>query len=178
MTRVLVAGVGNIFLTDDGFGPEVIRNLTGRQFPPGWHVKDFGIGALHLAYTLLDGYDVLVIVDAAPRGLTPGTVSLIEVDPCAQVEEVPVLDGHSLSPTAILGSLGSLGGRVQRALVLACEPADVSEGLGLSEVMARAVPVALAALADLVVAVGQQELGQQELGQQELEQQIVEEVSR
>jgi hydrogenase maturation protease len=173
MTRVLVAGVGNIFLTDDGFGPEVIRNLTGRQFPPGWHVKDFGIGALHLAYALLDGYDVLVIIDAAPRGLAPGTVSLIEVDPSAKVEEVPVLDGHSLSPTAILGSLGSLGGQVQRALVLACEPADVSEGLGLSDVMAQAVPVALAALADLIV-----ELAREEPGQQEVEQQTVEEVSR
>jgi len=66
--RILVAGVGNVFLRDDAFGVEVVRLLAERPQPPGVKVRDFGISGVHLVYELLNGYDLFVLVDAAPRG--------------------------------------------------------------------------------------------------------------
>jgi hydrogenase maturation protease len=146
--RMLVAGVGNIFLTDDGFGVEVAARMAGRPLPDGVELVDFGIRGVHLAYQLLDGYDVLVLVDAAPHGQAPGTVSLLEVDQ-AQVTtsasavsegESPLVDAHGLEPGAILSMLGSLGGQVSEVYVIACEPESVDEGIGLTAVVQAAVP--------------------------------------
>ncbi len=151
--KALIAGVGNIFLTDDGFGPEVLRQFAGRELPAGFTAVDFGIRGVHLAYELLAEYDVLVLVDAAPHGTAPGTVSLLEVDPAAigtASEEGPLLDAHGMEPVAILRTLGSLGGRVGRIYLLACEPAVTAEGMGLTQAVAAAVPAAVEALLRLV----------------------------
>jgi hydrogenase maturation protease len=163
MTRVLVAGVGNIFLSDDAFGVEVVRQMAGTPVPEDVDLIDFGIRGVHLAYQLLDGYDVLVLIDAAPRGQAPGTVSLLEVpleqvaDPAGAVAagSAPLVDVHGLEPASILGMLGSLGGQVAKVMVVACEPESVAEGLGLSAVVAASVPRAVAlveqVIADLCV---------------------------
>lgn len=161
--KMLVACVGNIFLSDDGFGVEVARRMAGTPRPEGVELVDFGIRGIHLTYQLLDGYDVLVVVDAAPRGHAPGTVSLLEVDPATRAAEggaevaaavsngeAPLLDAHGLEPNAILRMLGSLGGQVRRVLVVACEPATVSEGLGLSPAVEAAVGPAIAAVEKLM----------------------------
>ena len=151
VNRILVAGVGNIFLSDDGFGTEVVRAMAGRALPEGVEVVDFGIRGVHLAYQLLDGYDLLVVIDAAPRGSAPGTVSLLEVDQ-AQVPsaaaavtggEAALVDAHGLEPGAILAMLGSLGGQVRRVLVVACEPVTVERAWGSAHAVAAAVPSAI-----------------------------------
>lgn len=156
--RMLVAGVGNIFLSDDGFGVEVVSRLTRTPRPPEVDLLDVGIRGIHLAYQLLDGYQVLVIVDAAQRGREPGTVTLLEVDQ-AQIEdaaaeiaggEAPMLDAHGLEPGAILRMLGSLGGAVERVLVVACEPVSVEEGIGLSDPVQAAVAPAVALVEQLM----------------------------
>ena len=146
--RVLVAGVGNIFLGDDGFGPEAARRLATRPLPPGVRVVDYGIRGMHLAYDLLDGYDALVIVDAVPRGGRPGDVVVLEVGP----EDLGTgdFDGHGMEPTAVLASLGSLGGRLPRTFVVGCEPADVAEGIGLSPPVAAAVDRAVEVVTGLL----------------------------
>jgi hydrogenase maturation protease len=158
MTRVLVAGVGNIFLSDDGFGVEVAQRMIGEPLPQGVELVDFGIRGVHLAYQLLDGYDVLVLIDAAPRGRAPGTVSLLEVDQC-QFDDpagtiaaggAPLVDVHGLDPGAILSMLGSLGGRVGKVLVVACEPETVEEGLGLSASVRAAIPEAISLVKQVI----------------------------
>jgi len=156
--RVLVAGVGNIFLTDDGFGSEVVRRMAGEELPASVEMVDFGIRGVHLAYQLLDGYDVLVVVDAAPRGHEPGHVSLLEVDPADVADsaqavsdgQAPLVDAHGLEPAAILSMLGSLGGTVARVVVVACEPASVEEGIGLTEPVQAAVPRAIEMVRELM----------------------------
>jgi hydrogenase maturation protease len=162
---MLVACVGNIFLSDDGFGVEVARRMAGRPRPDGVELVDFGIRGIHLTYQLMDGYDVLVVVDAAPRGHAPGTVTLLEVDqssmdPAAGAAaaaavtngEAPLLDAHGLEPNAILRMLGPLGGRVRKVLVVACEPATVEEGLGLSPEVQAAVGPAIDLVEELMAA--------------------------
>jgi hydrogenase maturation protease len=139
--RVLVAGVGNIFLGDDGFGSEVARRLAVEPLPASVRVVDYGIRGMHLAYDLLDGYDGLVIVDALPRGNPPGTVVALAVGP----EDLGdgELDAHGMAPTAVLGSLGALGGSLPPTYVVGCEPAELGEVLGLSPAVEAAVPRAV-----------------------------------
>jgi hydrogenase maturation protease len=147
--RILVAGVGNVFLRDDAFGVEVVRLLAERPQPPGVQIRDYGIRGVHLVYELLDGYDLFVLVDAAPRGEVPGTVSVLEVElPSPQAQ--PVIDAHSLTPDAIFGLLSSLGGHSGRNLVVACEPAEVDAGMGLSDPVREALPHAVRAVEEIL----------------------------
>jgi hydrogenase maturation protease len=139
---VLVAGIGNIFCGDDGFGVEVAHRLARRQLPDGVRLAEYGIRGVHLAYELLDGYDTLVLVDAVPMGAAPpGTVAVIELDmddvaatPCG-----PAIDAHSMTPATVLATLAHLGGRVERVLVVGCQPKDLGERIGLSAPVAAAV---------------------------------------
>jgi hydrogenase maturation protease len=149
--RTLVAGVGNIFQRDDAFGVEVARLLAGRPVQDGVQIKDFGIRGVHLVYDLLDGCDLFVLVDAAPLGHQPGTVTVLEVEPADAAARAPaVLDAHGLAPDEIFAMLTSLGGRPGRSLVVACEPADVSPGLGLSEQVQAALPHAVQAVEEIL----------------------------
>jgi len=147
-TRVLVAGIGNIFLGDDGFGSEVARVLAGQQMPAGVRVTDYGIRGMHLAFDLLDGYDALVIVDTVPSRGSPGALHVFEVGP----EDLGdgELDAHGMAPTAVLASLGSLGGALPRTLVVGCEPATVEEQIGLSAPVAAAVDRAVDTVRSLI----------------------------
>lgn len=146
--RLLVAGIGNIFLGDDGFGVEVVSRLLRRPAVAGVKVEDFGIRGVHLAYELLDGYDVVVLVDALATGEAPGTLSVLEPDPAA-AEGTP-MDAHSMNPMAVLAMLADLGGSVGRVLIVGCEPAEIAERIGLSQVVAGAVDGAVRLVEELV----------------------------
>jgi hydrogenase maturation protease len=158
--RVLVAGVGNVFLSDDGFGVEVARRLAGRELPAGVEVADVGIAGMHLAYRLLDGYRALVLVDAFRHGEPPGTLYLIEHDLDGPADDAvfdaPRFDAHGMEPAAVLSMLDRLAEGigvdrpVGRVLVVGCEPASVDEGIGLSEPVAAVVDRAVEAVVELV----------------------------
>lgn len=124
--RVLVAGIGNIFLGDDGFGVEVVKRLAGRRLPDGVEVKDFGIRGMDLAYALHDDYDLVVFVDAASRGGEPGTVYLIE--PEIEEDGEVSLDTHGMNPVKVIKLSRALGARPTRTLVVGCEPRVVVSG--------------------------------------------------
>ena len=150
---VLVAGVGNIFLGDDGFGVEVARRLSAEQLPENVRVADYGIRGVHLAYQLLDGYDTLILVDAVSRGEPPGTVFLIEPDlgPGTPLDGVaPAMNAHDLDPASVLGLVRHLGGRIDRVLLVGCEPERTDESIGLSEPVQRAVDEAARLVRSLV----------------------------
>ncbi|MCW2762170.1 MAG: peptidase [Marmoricola sp.] len=137
---ILVAGIGNLFNSDDGFGPEVVRRMGGRA-DADVRVVDYGIRGMHLAYDLLDGYDALVIVDAVPRGDSPGEVTVLEVGPDDLAHED--FDPHGMNPVAVLASLDSLGGTLPPTYVVGCRPASTEDGIGLSEAVEAAVPPAV-----------------------------------
>jgi hydrogenase maturation protease len=137
--RVLIAGVGNLFLGDDGFGPEVVRRLTQTALPPGVRAVDYGIRGMHLAYDLLDGYDALILVDAVPAREAPGTVTVLEVSDLG----VDDFDPHGMNPVAVLSSVRRLGGTLPPTYLVGCAAADADDGIGLSAPVEAAVPVAL-----------------------------------
>jgi len=151
---VLVAGIGNIFLDDDGWGVEVANRLAPLPMPEGVRVADFGIRGVHLAYELLDGYETLVLIDAMPMGEAPGTVAVIEADvPVAATgnqDEGTFVDAHSMNPGVVLALLAGLGASVQRILVVGCEPDDLDDGIGLSPAVAAAVDDAVDTVRELV----------------------------
>ena len=124
--RILIAGVGNIFLGDDGFGVEVVRRLAGRELPEGVEVVDFGIRGLDLAYALQDDYELVVFVDATPRGQEPGTVYLIE--PEIEEDGGVSLDTHGMDPVKVIKLSRALGAGPTRTLVVGCEPQVVVSG--------------------------------------------------
>lgn len=162
-SRVLVAGIGNMLMSDDGFGVAVVDRLTGPdapELPAGVEVVDIGIRGMHLAYQLLDGYTGLLLVDTCERGGTPGELYLLEHDltasrtPDGDESPVGVPDAHGMTPDAVLALLASLAtasgldpaAGLRRVLVLGCEPASVDDGIGLSEPVAAAVPKAVRAV--------------------------------
>jgi hydrogenase maturation protease len=152
--RVLVAGIGNIFLGDDGFGVEAVRALTARPLPAHVETADIGVRGVHLAYRLLDGYDTLVMVDATGRGSAPGTLHVIEPEDTGAPAPP---DGHRMTPDAVLALLGTLCASTgadppRRTLVVGCEPARLDEGIGLSPPVAGAVPRAVRLIGELLAA--------------------------
>jgi hydrogenase maturation protease len=153
--RVLVAGIGNVFLGDDGFGVEVVRRIDRAALPPCVDVADYGIRGVHLAYELLDRrHHTLIMIDAVPLDGPPGTLAVLEPDP-QDGPGVPALDGHGMNPQAVLHLLATLGGEVDRVLIVGCRPADITERMGLSRPVAAAVDEA----ARLVTRLARQAVG-------------------
>ncbi|QGM94969.1 hydrogenase maturation protease [Methylocystis rosea] len=156
MTSILVACVGNIFNGDDAFGVEVARRLSQAKLPDGARVIDFGIRGIDLTYALMDGYDAVILVDAAQRGEAPGVVSVVEPDPIAAGDSIPedlALSPHELDPAKVLRLVSALGGHCRRVLLVACEPLTLGgdEGvMGLSEPVAVAVGVAAETVEELI----------------------------
>jgi hydrogenase maturation protease len=134
--RILVAGIGNIFLGDDGFGVEVVRRLAGANLPESVKVADFGIRGLDLVYALQNGYETTILIDAYPHGQPPGTVSLVEPDlTTLDSGEGAFLEPHSMHPLNVLRMATAMHGPLKRVLLVGCEPATLGgeEGhMGLS----------------------------------------------
>ncbi|GIJ71623.1 hydrogenase maturation protease [Virgisporangium ochraceum] len=160
--RILIAGTGNLFLRDDAFGTEVVRRLAAGGLPPHVRAVDYGIRGTHLAFDLLDGWDALVLVDALPDTGEPGALRVLEVgtDDLGTDDLGPggLPDAHGMDPGSVLAGLGALGGRLPRTVVVGCQVADVTEGIGLSAPVAdavdRAVTTVRALLRSMVVGTG------------------------
>jgi hydrogenase maturation protease len=159
---VLIAGIGNAWLKDDGFGGEVIKSLTERDLPDDVVVLDFGTGGLDLAYEVMRGYDALILVDVSRQGGEPGTLYLMEPERdevAAGIEDGEIIDPHSMDPQTVLRFVKTVGGWPGKVVVIACEPMAVEEmGLGLSDSVRasvdRAAELALKTVADLRVEAG------------------------
>jgi hydrogenase maturation protease len=148
--RLLIAGVGNIFLGDDGFGVEVARRLVGADLPDWAHVVDYGIRGMHLAYDLANGYEAMILIDATARGGTPGTIYVIEPDLTVDAESQPLFNAHGMQPDVVFSMLGMLDAGAREVLVVGCEPANVDYGIGLSAPVQGAVDAAVRIVLDLV----------------------------
>ncbi len=144
--RILVAGVGNIFFGDDGFGPEVVRALETDRFD-GVTIEDYGIRGVHLAYELTSGYDRAFLIDAVPRGGAPGSLYVLEPDP-RETSGTP--DAHRMDLESVFAYVRTIGGDLPPVTIVGCEPASAQEGIGLSEPVAGAVRLAVDLVRQLV----------------------------
>jgi hydrogenase maturation protease len=155
--HILVAGIGNAWMKDDGFGGAVAERLGERELPPEAAVFDFGTGGLDLAYEVMRGYDALILVDVSRQGGDPGTLYVMEADPDdveAGIEDGQHINPHAMDPQTVLRFVKSLGAWPGKVVVVACEPEVVEEmGLGLSapvsEAVERAVELVLSTVEEL-----------------------------
>jgi hydrogenase maturation protease len=155
--QILVAGIGNAWLRDDGFGGEVAKQLTERELPEGVTVMDFGSGGLDLAYEVMRGYDALILIDVSRQGGEAGTLYVMEADADdvdGQIEDGQMLNPHGMDPETVLRFVKYVGGWPGRVMVVACEPETVEDvGLGLSDAVrgsvAQAADVAMQTIEEL-----------------------------
>jgi hydrogenase maturation protease len=155
--QILVAGIGNAWLRDDGFGGEVAKQLTERELPDGVTVMDFGSGGLDLAYEVMRGYDALILIDVSRQGGDAGTLYVMEAevdDVDGQIEDGQMLNPHGMDPETVLRFVKYVGGWPGRVIVVACEPESVEDvGLGLSgpvrASVARAADVVMETIEEL-----------------------------
>ena len=141
--RILVAGIGNIFLGDDGFGVEVVRRLQQRNLPEDVRIVDFGVRGLDLVYALQDGYETTILIDAFPHGQAPGTFSIVKPDASEfAVSPGNLVDPHGMHPINVLRMAKAMNGTLNEILLVGCEPSTLGgdEGhMGLSEPVENAV---------------------------------------
>ena len=152
--RVMIAGVGNMFMKDDGFGGAVIKKMLHKKFPEGVEIKDFGTGGLKLAYDLMRGYDGLILLDASSRGEKPGTLYVIEPDQNdinPNLEEGGPIDPHGADPATVLRFVKSIGSWPGKVIIVACEPEVVDDfDIGLSEPVNAAIEKAVEMVEEIV----------------------------
>jgi hydrogenase maturation protease len=167
--NILIAGIGNIFLGDDAFGVDVAQALQMRELPEGVTVKDFGIRGFDLAYALLDPWDTVILVDAMPRGETPGTLYAIEPNMEAigcPTNPAATMDPHSMDPVRVLTLAASIGTITTCVLVVGCEPQDFGEELegrmGLSAPVRAAIDEACDMVLQLVNRIIAKKMGKPE----------------
>ena len=142
VAQILIAGVGNSWLRDDGFGGEVAQEMLKRELPDGVSVLDFGTGGLNLAYEVMRGYDGLILVDASEQGEAPGTLYVMEADEesvTQGIEDGEMIDPHAMDPQSVLRFVRTVGGWPGKVMIIGCEPEEVDAGYGLSETVAGAV---------------------------------------
>jgi hydrogenase maturation protease len=157
--RILVAGIGNVFRSDDGFGCEVARRLSGLAWPGGVRVVDYGIRGMHLAYDLLEHWDALVIVDAVPDRGQVGAVLVMDIGPEDVAQGGPV-DAHGMDPATVLATLAALGGSLPpRTLLIGCQVAETADGMGLTPAVEAAVDEAVGATCAVVARLRPLEVG-------------------
>jgi len=145
---ILIAGIGNIFLGDDAFGCEVVRQLSFRKLPEHARVIDFGIRSYDLACALTDDYQAVILVDAASRGEMPGTTFLLEIEDSdlKRLNHSTTFDAHSMNPVCAIQMAQSLGDIRAKMFLVGCEPTvskDTTGEMGLSQEVSQAIPGAL-----------------------------------
>ena len=151
--QILVAAVGNLWLRDDGFGSAVARRLRECEQPSGVSIADFGTGGLDLAYEVMRGYDALVLVDISKQGGEPGTLYVMEADPESVetgIEDGDLIDPHDMNPQTVLRFIKSVNGWPGKVMIVACEPAEIDSGLGLSPAVEAAVERAVDLVGDTI----------------------------
>ena len=143
--RILIAGIGNIFLGDDAFGVEVAQRLARRRLPDGVRVVDFGIRGLDLAYALLDDREAVILVDAVARGGQPGTLYVVEpvLEEAGDAAQPGMIEPHALTPDKVLRLARSQGANVKNVLVVGCEPGPLPVADDLQMEMSEPVRAAL-----------------------------------
>jgi hydrogenase maturation protease len=157
--KILIAGIGNIFLADDAFGVEVANRLATQSFPAGVRVTDFGIRGFDLAYALMEGYETTILIDAYPGEGEPGSLFVVEPDLAELNQGGPhagAVDAHAMNPVNVLRMAAGMGAQLKRILLVGCVPATLGpeEGqMGLSEPVAAAVDEAVKLVASLVTRV-------------------------
>lgn len=135
--KILILGVGNLLLKDEGVGIHVIRALENEELPPNVSLMDGGTGGLHLIAWIQD-YDRIIMVDATLDDNPPGTIRLIR--PRYATDFPPLMSAHEIGLRDMIEAM-ILTGKLPDIQLIVISAADINEvGMELTPVVEAAVP--------------------------------------
>jgi len=142
-TRIIIAGLGNELLRDDGVGVHLIRRLAEKP-PPGVTIIEAGTAVWHLVDMLHDG-DTLLTIDAMHTGRAPGTVVTLAGSEVQTIQRHNGAHGLGITEAMALNNI-----HPAEVVVLGIEPAEITYGTTLTEVVTQALPHAEEAVRRIV----------------------------
>jgi hydrogenase maturation protease len=148
--RILVAGIGNVFKGDDGFGVEVAHALSRCTLPADVDVVDFGIRGIDLAFAITGGCETVILIDALQRNGKPGTVCVIQPDEADLHGSAVAVQGHNLDPLSVLRWASEMVDELPTVYVVGCEPAEVPDENDLAEGLSPPVQAAVGTAVELI----------------------------
>jgi hydrogenase maturation protease len=155
MSKILVAGSGNKYRGDDGFGPHAVEALQREALAGDVEVRDVGMCGVTLATDLGD-YDLVIFIDAVQKGGEPGTIYKTEIK-AEEVQELHsdeekhafIYDIRESSLEDLLVYARAIGTLPPTTMVFGCEIQEIT----MSEKMTPPVAAAVPKVVDLVLAV-------------------------
>lgn len=139
MKKLLVLGIGNMLLTDDGVGVFAAQDLQKESWPENVTIMEAGTFTQDIFY-LFEGYDALLVLDIIHTGDTPGTIYRLSEEDLVQ-KESQRLSIHDIDLIDSLRMAEMLGGKKPSMKVLGMEPFDyTSWNIGLSEIASEKYP--------------------------------------
>ncbi len=137
--KILVMGVGNVLLTDEGTGIHILKELEKRNLPEGTQLLDGGTAGIDLRY-LIEETDHLVIVDSIDAGAEPGAIFKFKPDDLAVTSPGFAVSGHQLGLIDLL-KLDKIYGKLPRSVVVfAVQPKSLDWGLELTQEVKAIMP--------------------------------------
>jgi hydrogenase maturation protease len=135
--RVVVIGVGNLLLKDEGIGIHTLQALQETDLPPDVKLVDGGTSPDLISYTRAG--DRLIIVDAAKAGGEPGTIYRFRPEDLAE-EKGALTSAHELGVVPNLKLMPLLGNRPAEILIIGIEPKETDFGTELSAELRQKLP--------------------------------------
>lgn len=136
--NILILGIGNLLLRDEGVGIHVVQKMKEMELSPGIEVMDGGTMGLNLLY-YIENRDRVIVVDTVIVGDPPGTIYRFTDE--SLVQNKPMLrTAHGIDFTDVIKTAEMLGTKPKAIIFVGIEPSDMSEGIGLSEVIEKRVP--------------------------------------
>jgi hydrogenase maturation protease len=133
--KIVILGIGNVILRDEGVGVHAVRELEGRDLPPRVQVIDGGTALMDLL-TVIQEAERIIVIDALKGGGEAGTIYRVTPDDL-MAETERALSLHQVGLLEVLGMVKQLGGDPQ-VVIIGVEPKEISWGMELTpEVEAR-----------------------------------------
>lgn len=144
-SKVLIAGIGNIFHGDDAFGCEVVKKLGELDLPDHVEARDFGIRGFDLAFSIALPYELVILVDCIRAGTAPGTLIVME----PRIGLADKLESHPVTPASALEIAAHFPEKADRVVIVGCEPETSGFGDEMSDAVRRGVERAVGKVLEL-----------------------------
>jgi hydrogenase maturation protease len=139
--RLLILGIGNLLLGDEGVGVHIVRALQAEDLPPNTVALEVGTAFLDSIHEI-EKADRIIVIDAMQAGRAPGTVYRVPFEECAVPQRIASVHGFDLSRALFLAGRTSF----PKVVVFGVEPARIDWGIAVSPEIQNALPNAVAAI--------------------------------
>jgi hydrogenase maturation protease len=136
---ILILGIGNILLRDEGVGVHVANQLQTMDLPPDVEVMDGGTLGLNLLY-YIEGRKKVIVIDTVGIGDPPGTIYRF-TDQELGIKKSFLRTAHGIDIVDVVKTAEMLGKKPEEIVFIGIEPEDIDEGLEPTALIAKRIPV-------------------------------------